>query len=147
MSEIAIKNAGTVRAPWHLWVVGVLSVLWNASGAYTIASAQTGRLPGLEPDEAAYYAAQAQWFMAVTDIALLTAIGGGLALLLRHRWAVPLFGLSIAAIATTAAYDLAMQTSRMLADQGALIVTICIWILAVLQLLYAIAMRKRGVLG
>src|SRR3546814_7159427 len=24
----------TVKTPWHLWVVGVLSLLWNAVGAF-----------------------------------------------------------------------------------------------------------------
>jgi len=134
------------RAPWHLWVVGGLSLLWNCAGAYTIMSAQAGRLPDLSADEAAYYAAQPLWFAAMTDIGLLSAIAAAVALLLRSRWAVPLFALSIVFIAVTAGYDLAAGTSRMYANQGALAVTLLIWVLAVLQLWYAIAMRKRGVL-
>jgi hypothetical protein len=146
MNDAALTDAGSLKAPWHLWAVGVLALLWNASGAYTIMMAQAGLLAGLAPDEAAYYAAQPTWFVMVTDIALIAAIAAAVALLLRSRLAVPLFGLSLAAIAITAAYDLAAGTSRMYANQGALIVTIAIWLLAALQLLYAVAMRKRGVL-
>lgn len=134
------------KAPWHLWVVGILALLWNISGAYTIMSAQAGRLPGISADEAAYYAAQASWFVVVTDLALLSAIAAAVALLLRRRWAVPLFGISIVCIAVTAGYDLAAGTSRMFANQGALIATIVIWVLAVLQFWYAAAMRSKGVL-
>ena len=145
MTDVAI-DAGSPKAPWHLWPVGVLALLWNAAGAYTIMTAQAGRLAGVAPDEAAYYAAQPTWFVVVTDVALIAAIAAAAALLLRTRLAVPLFGISLAAIAVTAAYDLAAGTSRMYANQAALIVTIVIWLLAVLQLLYAMAMRKRGVL-
>ena len=145
MTDVAI-DAGSPKAPWHLWPVGVLALLWNAAGAYTIMTAQAGRLAGVAPDEAAYYAAQPTWFVVVTDVALIAAIAAAAALLLRSRLAVPLCGISLAAIAVTAAYDLAAGTSRMYANQAALIVTIVIWLLAVLQLLYAMAMRKRGVL-
>lgn len=146
MTETAMDGGAHPKAPWHLWMAGILALLWNASGAYTIFSAQAGRLPGLSPDEAAYYAAQAPWFVAVTDIALLSAIAGAIALLLRNRWAVWLFALSLAAVLCTGIYDLAAGTSRMLANQGAMIVTIFIWVLAALQLAYSWWMRNRGVL-
>ena len=61
MTEITSEAGVTARTPWHIWVVGILALLWNASGAYTIMSAQAGRLPGLDADEAAYYAAQPNW--------------------------------------------------------------------------------------
>lgn len=146
MTSIAADNASRPKAPWHLWLAGILSLLWNAAGAYTIMSAQAGRLPGMRDDEVAYYAAQQEWFVTVTDIALLSALGASIALLLRSRWSVPLFALSIICIAVTAAYDLAAGTSRMLANPGALVATLLIWALAALQLWYAVAMRKRGVL-
>lgn len=135
-----------MKTPWHLWVVGVLSLLWNASGAYTIMAAQAGLLQGISADEAAYYAAQPMWFATVTDIALVSAIVGAAFLLLRSRRAVWLYGLSLVAILVTHAYDLAMGTSRAFANSAALTVTVIILVLAVLQLLYARAMWKRGVI-
>lgn len=134
------------RAPWHLWLVGVLALLWNAAGAYTIVRAQVGRLPGISADEAAYYMAQARWFVILTDAALLSAILGALALLLRSRWAVPLFIVSLIFIAVTACYDLVAGTSRMFTSSGALIATLAIWALAVFQLWYSLRLRARGVL-
>lgn len=146
MAELASETPATPKAPWHLWAVGLLAVLWNAAGAYTIMSAQTGTLEGISPDEAAYYLTQPAWFVALTDIALIAAITAGIALLLRSRFAASLFAISLVAIAVTAAYDLAMGTSRMYANAGALVVTILIWVLAALQLWYAMAMRRKGVL-
>src|SRR6478672_4414517 len=93
-------------SPWHLWLVGLVALLWNAAGAYTILQAQAGRLPNPEPDELAYYAAQPMWFVVVTDIALVSAIAAALALLLRRRAAVGMFALSLGAIVVTNSYEL-----------------------------------------
>jgi hypothetical protein len=134
------------KTPWHVWTVGILTLLWDGSGAYTIMMAQAGRLPGISADEAAYYAAQPSWFVVATDIALLAAVAAGAALLLRHRAAAWLFALSLIAIAVTNAYDLAAGSSRVLVDQGALAVTLIIAVIAVLQLVYAWTMKRRTVL-
>lgn len=68
------------------------------------------------------------------------------ALFLRGRAAVWLFGLSLVAIFVTNAYDLAAGTSRTLASRGALIVTVIIVVIAILQFAYASSMKKRAVL-
>jgi hypothetical protein len=69
MSTISAPAAG--RSPWHLWVVAIMTLLWNGSGAYTIAMAQAGRLADVDANESAYYAAQPLWFVITTDIAIL----------------------------------------------------------------------------
>jgi hypothetical protein len=134
------------KAPWHLWVVGVLSLLWNAAGAWTIMSAQSGAPMDMDANEIAYYAAQEPWFVAIVDVALIGATLAALALLLRSRWAAHLYALSIAAIVVTGAYDIAQGTALLLHDRGWLVLECVTFGLAVLQWLYAWAMRKRGVL-
>lgn len=146
MTEIAMAADAPSKAPWHLWVVGVLSLLWNAAGAWTIMSAQSGAPMDMDATEIAYYAAQAPWFVAMTDLVLISAILAAVALLLRSRWAVHLYWLSIAGIVVTAVYDIAAGTALLLQDQGWLILSCVTTGLAIVQLLYAIAMHKRGVL-
>ena len=146
MSDVSLTSAKR-KAPWHLWVVAVLTLLWNASGAYTILMARAGRLSGLGADEAAYYAAQSFWFVLLVDVALFFPIAGAIALLLRHRSAVWLFGLALAAVLITDIYDLAAGTSRALANNAAMIVTGLIALIALLQLLYARAMKRRQVIS
>jgi len=136
----------TRKMPWHIWVVGILTLLWNGSGTYTIMMAQAGRLANISSDEAAYYAAQPSWFVVATDIALVAAVAAGVALLLRRRAAVWLFALSLGGIIVTNAYDLVAGASRTVVSQGALVVTLIIAVIAVLQLLYSWTMRRRAVL-
>ena len=134
------------RTPWHLWTVAILTLLWNGSGAVTILMAQMGRLPNINPDEAAYYAAQPLWFVIATDIATLAPVAAGVALLLRSQLAVWFFAVSLALILFNNVYELVAGTSRALVNQGALIVTGIIVVIAILQLVYSNAMKKRGVL-
>jgi hypothetical protein len=135
------------RTPWHLWAVAIVALLWNVSGAVTIMLAQPGRLSDISPDDAAYYSAQPAWFVVATDIALLAAVAASIALLLRRRAAVWLFGLSLAAIFVTNSYELAAGPSRVLVNRVALITTCIIVVIAVLELVYARAMKARGVLN
>ena len=85
--------------------------------------------------------------MIFTNIATWAPLAAGVALLFRSSAAVWLFGVSLAFIVVTNIYGFASGTSQALANQGALIVTIIIFVLAVLQLLYSGAMKKRGVLA
>ena len=143
MSTVAIPAS----RPWHLWVVALLTLLWNGSGAVTILLAQAGRLPSISADEAAYYAAQPFWLVISTDIATLAPVAAAIALLLRSRVAVWLFWVSLELILVNNVYELVVGTSRTLVSQGALIVTIIIVVIAILQVVYSTAMKKRGVLS
>ena len=146
MAEMAMAGAAPTKAPWHLWVVGIVSLLWNAAGAWTIMSAQSGAAMDMDATEIAYYAAQPAWLAAVVDVVLISAILAAIALLLRSRWAANLYTLSLAGIGLSTLYELFAGTALLLRDQGWLILFCVTTGLAILQLLYAVAMRKRGVL-
>jgi multisubunit Na+/H+ antiporter MnhB subunit len=115
-------------------------------GTLTILMAQAGKVPNIDPAEAAYYAAQPMWLAVAVDIALISAVVAAVALLLRSRAAVWFFAISVVAIFATNLYDIAVATSRMLVDRGAVIMTVTIAVLAILQLFYALAMKRRDVL-
>ena len=131
------------KRPWHLWAVGLLGLLWYGSGALTIMMAQSGRLPGMQPGEVAYYAAQPGWFMIATDIGLLSALAAAIALLMYRRMAVRLYALSLGMILLTNAYDFLAGTSLALTSRGTLIMTLVVVVVAVLQLAYAHVMIRR----
>lgn len=146
MSEQAAASAPT-KTPWHLWTVGILTLLWDGSGALTIWLAQAGKLPDINADEAEYYAAQALWFQLLTDVTLVTALLAAVALMMKKKAAVGLFGASLVSVSITNLYDVAMGTSRVFFSTGAFVVTVIILVLAMLQLWYANEMTKRGLLS
>lgn len=134
------------KAPWHLWTVGILTLLWNGSGAYTIMMGQAGKLANLSADEVAYYAAQSTWYVILVDIAVTAPLLAGIALLLRNRFAVMLFAIGLAAVLFADIYEFAAGTSRALLNTTTMIVTSVILVIAILQFWYSRAMRSRGVL-
>src|SRR3712207_1087839 len=90
------------RTPWHLWLVGVLSLLWNGFGAYDYLMTNTQgdaylRSMGLTEAQMAYYDAMPAWMTAVWAIGVWGATLGSVLLLLRRRWAVPVFTASLVA--------------------------------------------------
>lgn len=146
MSDIMVDGMASSKTPWHLWVAGVLSLLWNASGDWVFVQAQAGAAMDMDAAEIAYYAEQPLWVVALTDLAFATAILGALALLLRHRWAPPLYLLSIAAIVASAVGDVARGSALMLQQVEWLTLALVTTGLAVVQWLYARWISKRGVL-
>jgi hypothetical protein len=139
-------NTTARSMPWHLWVVGILTLVWNGAGAATIVMAQAGGRLDMDPHEIAYYANQPLWFVVTTDVATFAPIAGAVALLMRHRSAVWLFATSLAAVVFNNAYDVAAGTSLALADSGWRGVTIAVVVIALLQFAYAWRLRTRGIL-
>lgn len=98
-----MNDVQAAKAPVHLWVVGVLSLLWNSFGCYDYLMTRMRNLeyfrsmaPDVDPE------AMLAWVDAFPIYAQFgwgLGVWGGLVasilLLMRHRWAVPAFGLSL----------------------------------------------------
>ena len=146
MTGTRSERARAKSAPWHLWVVGGLALVWNGLGALTIELAQLGALPGLAPDEIVYYATKPVWLVITTALATYGCVAGSLLLLLRHRAAVPVFAGALACIIVSDGAELTSGGSRAYANATAAIVTAIILLITVALLCYSLAMRRRGIL-
>ena len=99
--EVAIR-----RTPWHLWVVGVLSLLWNAFGAfdYTMSHTQGDahfRKAGMTDAQIAAFHAIPPWMELFWAMGVWGAVIGSVLLLLRSRWAVPVLLASLVGAAVS----------------------------------------------
>lgn len=97
------------RAPWHLWVVGVIAVLWNAYGGYDYIMSMTQgatymATAGMTPEQIAYYQAMPGWMTAVWATGVWGGVLGSLLLLLRKKLAFPVFAVSFAAFLLSLLY-------------------------------------------
>ena len=105
------------RAPWHLWVVGVVAVLWNALGCFDYVMTQTqgdAWLAKMEPTQALldWYHGLPAWYDAAWAVAVWGGLLGGLLLLARRKWATPVLGLSLVGWAAVSLYALALSNGR-----------------------------------
>jgi hypothetical protein len=140
----------TVKAPRHLWVVGIVAVLWNAIGAFDYAATQfriESYMSQFSEEQLAYFYGFPAWAVAAWAIAVWSSLLGSLALLFRKTWAVGLFGLAIAGMVITFVYNFLLSDGLSMMGAGGLIFTAIIWLIAFFLLFYARAMAKRGVLG
>ena len=86
----------TTRTPWHLWLVGVLSLLWNGFGAYDFIMSTTQgesywRASGMSQAMIDYYNAMPGWMYAPWIVGVWGAVLGSILLLMRRRLAAPVF--------------------------------------------------------
>jgi len=147
----AIEATGASRhTPLHLWIVGVVSLLWNAFGATDYTMTMTHNAVYLQSAGAAqlaYVASFPAWAVALWALGVWGALIGSVLLLLRRRLAVAAFGLSLLGLAGSTLYQFVIAPAPAEMHGPAMIVmNLVIWAVAIGLLVYARAMRTRGVL-
>jgi hypothetical protein len=150
-----MQQAVSARTPAHLWIVGILSLLWNGFGAfdYTMTRMRNtdylaSAMPGVDPNatlawiDAFPIYAQIGWALGVW-LGLL----GSVLLLLRSRWAVWSYGLSLVGAVLGLGYQVALAPPLAGAEGAMFTLMPYVIILVALGLfLYARAMERKGLL-
>lgn len=142
-------NETTTKVPRHLWIVGVLAVLWNAMGAMDYTATQfrvEAYLSGYSPEQLAYFFGFPAWAVATWAIAVWSSLVASIGLLLRKAWSAWLFGIAIVAMMITGIYNFGLSEGIEMMGTGAVAFTAVIWIVAFGLFFDARAMAKRGVL-
>lgn len=141
-----------VRTPWHLWVVGGLSLLWNAFGAYDFVNTVTRgevymREMGFDQAMIDYFNAMPTWMYVPWTLGVWGAVIGSILLVLRNRFAVIAFVLSLVGAVVSLIYGQAIDPPPLAAGQEAMgWMPYVIALIAAFLAWYAWTMRKRGVL-
>lgn len=150
-SDDMIESPAIARAtPLHLWVVGILSLLWNCIGGYDYTMTKThdaAYLAKVPAEVMAYVTSVPAWFTLFWALGVWGAILGSVMLLLRNRLAVPVFAASLLGLAVTQLYQHVIDPAPAEMRGGMMLgITILIWVIAIALLLYARAMARQGVL-
>lgn len=141
-----------LRAPGHLWAVGVISLLWNSFGCvdYTMSKLDPSgymKSVGMGEAEIAYTQAMPAWLSAFWALGVWGSLLGSVLLLLRSRHAVTAFAGSLLGLAVSQIYqftDSAMPES--MKSPGMMGMTALIWISLLFFLWYSNRMKAAGVL-
>jgi hypothetical protein len=141
---------GTARTPAHLWIVGGLATLWNAFGAFDYLMTQTRNadyLAHFTDPQRVYFESFPVWMEADWAFGIWGGLAGALLLLLRSRHAVLAFAVSLAGLAISTIYQYVLTAPPADMMTGAMVgMNIAIWAVCIGLLLYAMRMRKAGVL-
>ncbi|TMM48834.1 hypothetical protein [Qipengyuania marisflavi] len=146
----------TTKTPWHLWLIGALATAWNAIGPYDYIQTQTGNLDYFKSSEEmmgvdgatalAYFQDLPAWIDACWALGVWGALIGSILLLLRSRYAVWSFAISLFGLAGSTFGQLARGMPEWASGGSNTIFTIVIWSIATFLLIYAVSMRNKGVL-
>jgi hypothetical protein len=143
-------NAVTIRTPIHLWIVGVLSLLWNSVGAFDYIATQyrfESYMSQFTPGQLEYFYGFPVWMDAAWAIAIWSSLLGSIILLFRKALAAWLFGVAILGLAVSSVYNFVLSNGMEIMGDGAAMFTAVIWVIALFLYFYASAMHKRRVLN
>ncbi len=138
------------RSPVHLWIVGVVTLLWNLVGAYDYLMTQTRNasyMAKFTQEQLDYFYGFPAWVEAFWALAVWGGVLGSLLILLRRGLAAPVLLVSFVSMAITAVYNFGLSDGMKIMGTGGFIFTVVIFIVALLLWLYAKSLRKRGILA
>ena len=139
------------RAPWHLWFVGVVSLLWNGMGAFDFVMTKIrseSYMSQFTPEQLEYFYSFPLWANIGWTFGVWGSLLGSVALLLRSRWAVWLFALSIAGLLVTTIYNFVLTNGAEIMGGGIFVwvFSALIWLVTIALFFYARRMAGVGVL-
>ncbi|MEM7701864.1 MAG: hypothetical protein AAF251_07995 [Pseudomonadota bacterium] len=134
-------------APWHLWAVGVLTLLWNSIGGFSYTMTRLGKLADLGMGEAeiAYFASHPAWANTFWALGVWGAIAASVLILLRSRFAVQATLVAIVGLLGSNTYQYAMSDIPESLQSPTL--TLLIWATTLFMLFYASRQTRAGVLS
>ena len=140
------------KTPWHLWLVGVVSLLWNGYGGFDfIMTATQGeaymRTAGFDQAMIDYYMAMPDWMWAPWILGVWGAVAGSILLLLRNKLAVWAFGLSLIGAVVSLIYGKFMNPPPLTPEMA--MMGYMPWVIVVIAAFlawYAWSQKKAGVL-
>ena len=148
-----------MKTPWHLWVIGIVSLLWNFGGAYDYIMVRTGNQAYLDQmaaavpgDQAAAYletlANYPFWVSLAWALGVWGAVAGSVLLLLRSRFAASAFILSFIGMIGNLIYGTLLSPTPMtqMMTAATAIFSLAIIVVSILLILYSRRMAAAGVL-
>jgi hypothetical protein len=141
---------GPVSAPRHLWVVGVLAAAWSGYACWHFALVslrETATMAGLAPDVVDTIDAYPAWVIVAAAIEVGFALLGSLLLLGRSGWAAPAFATSLAGLAANQFNQLATGLPPSWNTWSFWAANLAGWLIAAALLVYALRLRRGGMLA
>lgn len=137
------------RAPWHLWLVGILGLLWDSMGAFDYLMTQTQNesyMSQFAPEQLEFFYGFPTWVVAFWAVAVWGGVLGTLLLLLRKRLAAPVLLVSFLAMIGTSIHNFLLSNGLEVMGGLGLVFSGLIFVFALGLWLYARTMAQRGVL-
>jgi len=140
-----------VKTPWHIWLIGVIAVLFNFIGVFDFVmsmakGAEYQARAGMTPDQIAHYQQMPSWMMVVWAVGVFGAFLASILLLLRRKPALPVFIVSLAAFLISLLYTYVLTDGGAVMGQKMAIASAVIAGLLIFFIWYTRFMTMRSVI-
>ncbi len=140
-----------VKSPWHLWLIGVIAVLFNSIGVFdfVMSMAQGAAYQasvGMTPEQISYSQEMPGWMRIAWAVGVFGAFLASILLLVRSKLAMPSFVLSLAAFLVSLLYTYVLTDGGAIMGQQMALTSAVITGLLVFFSGYSWFMFLRGVL-
>jgi hypothetical protein len=98
-------------------------------------------------EQLAYFFGFPSWMVAFWAFGVWGSFAGSIGLLLRKKWAVWAFAVSIAGMFVTSIYYFGLTNGAEVMGSAGVILTVVIWVIAIFLLAYSWSQAKKGVLA
>ena len=137
------------QTPWHLWLVGILGLLWDSMGAFDYLMTQTQNesyMSQFTLEQLEFFYGFPTWVVVFWALAVWGGVLGMLLLLLKRRLAVPVLLVSFLAMIVTSIQNFLLSNGLEVVGGAGLLFSALIFVFALGLWLYARSMAERGVL-
>jgi hypothetical protein len=134
------------------WLVSGAALIWNLFGFYMYFAQVTSTAEGLaaagfSPAQIAFIDATPAWVTSAFALSVTAGVLGSLFLLLRKRWAFPLFVLSLVSVLVQNVYSFVLNDVTAVFGTAPLIIQSMVIVIAAALTWYSKSVRARGWLG
>ena len=144
------------KTPWHLWVIGIVTLVWHAGGAIDYTMTQTRNMDYLTAAAAqadvplelmlGYFDRWPAWADAAWALGVWGAVAGSLMLLMRSRYALYAFIVSLIGLVGTTIHTLTSDLPEALATPAMWLFSAIVFVVLIAAAFYSRRMTARGVL-
>lgn len=144
------------KTPWHLWALGIISLVWFAGGANDYVQMKTENIEYMQAAADAsgvplqtiqdYFGGYPLWASAVWALGVWGAVAGALLLLLRSRFAFHAMLISLFGLLASTAYSFTSNMPAEMSTPFFWVFSVLIWLSVIGLAYYARRMTAAGVL-
>ena len=136
--------------PIHLWIVGIVALLWNAMGAVDYVMTQTKNeayMSQFTQEQLDFFYGFPAWVVACWAIAVWGSVLATLLLLFRSKWASWVFMISTVALVVTMFQNYVLSNGMEISgDIFSVIFSALIFVISVVLTVYTFVMSNKGFL-
>lgn len=136
------------KTPGHLWAVGIVSLLWNAFGAFDYVMTKLrdpGYMAAFTPEQQQFFYSFPLWANVGWALGVWGSVLGSILLLMRSRHAVTAFLLSLVGLALSIIYQFGMHYGDLERMFGMFPMVFTAVIVVIVIALYLYARRQAAV--